>query len=205
MLRSLKNIECMTNQNSGEGQVVSGETLGVRPDEVMEQFSIKKDAYYDRIKFLGIKAAKDNSGKAYLSQEQFDLMKRLDQHIKTAGTMDGFILGAVADEGGDLAITGDSSLVGEELPMQQTEEVQLGIDEQLIRMAAQLKAQQLAMTPEIIRSLAAQMTEDDLPEDLRAMVKGSREAIAPKVQPSQLASQMLSQWREQRKSDLVTA
>jgi hypothetical protein len=195
----------MTNQNSGEGQAVSGAALGVRPDEVMEQFSIKKDAYYDRIKFLGIKAAKDNSGKAYLTQEQFDLMQRLDQHIKTTGAMDGFILGAAVEEGGDLAIAGEAGLMGEEPPVQQTEEVQPGIDEQIIRMAAQLKAQQLAMTPEIIRAIANQMTEDDLPADLKAMVQGSREAIAPKMQPSQLASQMLSQWREQRKSDLVTA
>jgi hypothetical protein len=188
----------MSDQNSGEGQVVSGEALGVRPDEVMKEFDIKKDAYYDRIKFLGIKAAKDNSGKAYLTQEQFDLMQRLDQHIKIAGAMDGFILGAAVEEGGDLAIAGEAGLMGEEPPMRQTEEVQPGIDEQVIRLAAELKTQQLVMTPEIIRAIANQMTEDDLPEDLRAMVQGSREAIAPKVQPSMVAAQMLNQWREQR-------
>lgn len=195
----------MTDQNSTEQPPVSTEEATYRPEQVMELLGIKQQAYYNRIDFLGIEVAKDNSRKAYLSQEQFDLMQRLDQHIKASGTMDGFILGAVAQVGGDLAIAGEAGLMGENLPVQQTEEVQPGIDEQLIRMAAQLKAQQLAMTPEIIRSLAAQMTEDDLPEDLRAMVKGSREAIAPKMQPSQLASQMLNQRREQRKSDLVTA
>jgi hypothetical protein len=195
----------MTDQNSTEQPPVSTEKATYRPEQVMELLGIKQQAYYNRINFLSIEVAKDNSRKAYLSQEQFDLMQRLDQHIKTTGAMDGFILGAAAEEGGDLAIAGEAGLVGEELPMQQTEEVQPGIDEQLIRMAAQLKAQQLAMTPEIIRAIANQMTEDDLPADLKAMVQGSREAIAPKMQPSQLASQMLSQWREQRKSDLVTA
>jgi hypothetical protein len=195
----------MADQNSTENPQDSTEVVIYRPEQVMELLGIKQQAYYNRINFLSLEVAKDNSRKAYLSQEQFDLMGRLDQHIKTAGTMDGFILGAVVEAGGDLAIAGEGGLTGEEPPMQQTEEVQPGIDEQLIRMAAQLKAQQLAMTPEIIRSLAAQMTEEDLPEDLRVMVRGAREAIAPKMQPSQLASQMLSQWREQRKADLVTA
>jgi hypothetical protein len=194
----------MADQNSTENPQDSTEGTTYRPEQVMELLGIKQQAYYNRINFLNIEVAKDNSRKAFLTQAQFELMEKLDQHIKTSGTMDGFILGAVADVGGDLAIAGESGLTGEEPPAQRPEEVQPGIDEQIIRMAAQLKAQQLTMTPEIIRAIANQMTEEDLPEDLRAMVKGSREAIAPKVQPSQLASQMLSQWREQRK-DLVTA
>jgi hypothetical protein len=189
----------MSDQNSGMGATVLGEEKVIRPDEVMQLFDVKKDAYYDRVKFLNIKAAKDNSGKAYLTQEQFSLMEKLHQHIKTAGTMDGFILGAAAEVGGDLAVAGEAGLTGEEPPMQRTEEVPPGIDEQLIRLAAQLKAQQLTTTPEIIRAIASQMTEEDLPEDLRVMVQGAREAISPKFQPSQVASQMLSQWREQRR------
>jgi hypothetical protein len=194
----------MTDQNSGNVQEVSGEQQPLTPENVMQLLSIKSSAYYERLKFLGIKVGKGNDDKKCLTHEQFEMMEKLGAYIDTHKTMDGFILGAAAEEGGDLAIAGDAGLVGEEPPMQQTEEVQPGIDEQLIRMAAQLKAQQLAMTPEIIRAIANQMTEEDLPEDLRAMVQGSREAIAPKMQPSMVASQMLSQWRDQRKADLVT-
>jgi hypothetical protein len=191
----------MTNQNSGEGQAVSGETLGVRPDEVMKEFDIKKDAYYDRIKFLGIKAAKDNSGKAYLSQEQFDLMRSLDSHIKATGTMDGFILGAVEGTAGGLAIADESGLSGAASPATEpgTGAESVGVDEQLIRMAAEVKAQRLIMTPRIVEAIANQMSEDELPDDLKVMVNQSREAIsAPKIQPAQVAANILSQWRNQQ-------
>ena len=41
-----------------------------RPDELMSKYNIKKDAYYSRIKFLGIQVKKDSSRKVYLTDEQ---------------------------------------------------------------------------------------------------------------------------------------
>lgn len=199
----------MTDQNSGEMQQVSGGAETLHPEQVMDLLGIKKQAYYDRTKFLGVKAAKDNQGKAYLTQMQFELMQRLDQHIKESGTMDGFIVGRVEPEGsesGELALAQPSAglanesseLAGEMPPVQPTEEFQPGIDEQLIRMAAELKTQQLIATPEIVRAIATQMTEEDLPDDLRSVVQNARESVAPKFQPAQVASQMLNQWRSRQ-------
>jgi hypothetical protein len=194
----------MTNQNSGEGQAVSGDTLGVRPDEVMKEFDIKKDAYYDRIKFLGIKAAKDNQGKAYLSQEQFDLMRSLDSHIKATGTMDGFILGAVEGAGGGLAIAGETGLMGEVSPMQTEEQpMEPGMEERLIRQAMQLKAKEL-VTPElVVRALANRLTYEDLDDDLKEEVDMVKESASPKFQPSTVADKILDKFRDRQNQQVV--
>ena len=53
----------------------------IRPDDLMEELGIKKDAYYAYIKFLDIKIEKAD-GKAYLSQEQADLMRSLRSHVR---------------------------------------------------------------------------------------------------------------------------
>jgi hypothetical protein len=50
------------------------------------------------------------------------------------------------------------------------------------------------------------MSEDELPEDLRAMVNQSREAVsAPKVQPAQMAANILNQWRSQQSGNIQQA
>ena len=49
----------MTDQNSAvEHQI--------RPNALMEELGIKKDAYYAYLKHLGFKAEKDSDGKAFL-------------------------------------------------------------------------------------------------------------------------------------------
>jgi hypothetical protein len=195
----------MTDQNSTEQPPVPTETTIYRPEQVMELLGIKQQAYYNRINFLNIEVAKDNSRKAFLTQAQFELMKKLDQHIKASGTMDGFILGAVEGAAGGLAIADESGLSGAASPATETGTgaESVGVDEQLIRMAAEVKAQRLIMTPRIVEAIANQMSEDELPEDLKVMVHQSREAIsAPKIQPAQVATNILSQWRSQRSGNV---
>lgn len=48
------------------------------PDENMQKLSIKKSAYCERLKFLGIKAQKDEAGKAYLDYEQVEALEKLN-------------------------------------------------------------------------------------------------------------------------------
>lgn len=50
--------------------------LRTTPTEIMEQYGLGKDAYYFRLKKANIKAQKDETGKAYLDEEQ---LKRFDE------------------------------------------------------------------------------------------------------------------------------
>jgi len=189
----------MTDRNSAAADRMT-------PEEAMTFLGIKSSAYYDRLSYLGEKPEKAEDNKKYLSQLQIQRLEKLDSWIKTKGKMDGFM----EQEGGTaLAIAEDTALMADipavEAGAQVDDEVDDGMQQQLIRMAAQLKAQQLAMTPEIVRAIAAQMTEDDLPDDLKAMVQGSRDAIYPKVHPAQVAANLLDQWRSNRSGATATA
>ena len=164
----------------------------IRPDDLMEELGIKKDAYYAYIKFLDIKIEKAD-GKAYLSQEQADLMRSLRSHVLETGKMEGF----VNSNGGELATVESANLTEQTI---QTQEIPIGHSDdelnQLIRAAAELKGQRLAMPQMIVSALADRMTYEDLPDDVRAKVDAVKESTSPK-QPSQLAEQILNRWRNQ--------
>ena len=68
----------------------------------------------------------------------------------------------------------------------------------LMRSAAELKAREIAMPSLVKRELANQMTEDDLPEDLREKVAIAREVANPKFTPADIAGSLLSQYRSQK-------
>ncbi|MEG4034555.1 hypothetical protein QUA03_12090 [Microcoleus sp. S36b_A4] len=164
----------------------------LRPDEICEKLSIGTSTYYDRLKFLGIKANKDEEG-TYLNAEQMKLMEDLSEHIKETGKKEGF------RGGGQLAISENSGLVSAlDIPVQPeipgSEENEDGLEE-LIREAAELKVQQVAM-PELIKlHLAAGMTEDDLPPDLKAKLQAVRDAANPKPNAASIAQQLLQRHR----------
>ena len=78
-----------------------------------------------------------------------------------------------------------------------TDEDEEGLEE-LIREAAELKVQQAAM-PELIKlHLAAGMTEDDLPDDLKAKLQAVRDAANPKQNAAAIASNLLAKYRATR-------
>ncbi|WP_377481880.1 MAG: hypothetical protein P2A85_29380 (plasmid) [Microcoleus anatoxicus] len=163
------------------------------PDEACEALGIKKSQYYDRLKFIGIKANKDAEG-TYLSAEQMKVMEELNEHIKETGKMEGF------GGGGQLALSESSGLASAlDIPVQPeipgSEEDEDGL-EQLIREAAELKVQQAAM-PDLVRlHLANGMTEDDLPDDLKAKLQAVREAANPKQNAAAIAQQLLERHRQ---------
>jgi hypothetical protein len=140
-------------------------------------------------------------------------MQSLDSHIKNTGAMDGFILGAVdavaTVQVGELAIAGDSEMATNPTVGTTNSAPESGSSsselEQIMRMAAELKTSQLVATPEIVKAIAAQMSEEDLPSDLQTIVKNSRESAIPKFQPVQVATQMLDQWRSRQNGNQQTA
>jgi hypothetical protein len=165
-----------------------------RPEQICEELSIEKSTYYNRLKYLEIEPSRDAEG-AYLSAEQMKLMSELNEHIKRTGKMRGF------QGGGQLAISENSGLaleIPEQPEIPGTEEDDRDGLEELIREAAELRVQQAAM-PELVKlHLAAGMTEDDLPADLKAKLQAVREAANPKQSAASIASNLLTRYRATR-------
>ncbi|MDJ0800878.1 MAG: hypothetical protein QNJ51_29405 [Calothrix sp. MO_167.B12] len=189
------------------------------PDEIIQLLGIKKSAYYERLKFLGIKAHKDEGGKAYLDSEQVELLEKLESHVKATGKMEGFEFSPGEDEeveteddstekGGKLAVKGSSKLASKSQSPQPDSVIEQKIpetqpdfsqgNERLIREAAEIKAQGLALPDLVKLQLASQMTFSDLPEDLQQKVTAVREAANPKMNPASVASDLLAQYRASR-------
>jgi hypothetical protein len=162
----------------------------IRPDDLMAELGIKKDAYYAYLKHLGLKAEKDSNGNAYLTEEQANAVRALRSHVQNTGKMDGFL-----NSNGELAIAEDGNLLNATPPAEQPKEQMDEQFEELIRAAAELKGQQLVMPQLVVRELAARMTYDDLPEDIKAKVQTVKETANPKYQPAKLATDLLDQWR----------
>lgn len=196
----------MNNQNSPTDRQYS-------PEEVMEAFGIKKDAHYSRMKFLGLKAAKDSTGKAFITSEQFALLTELDAYISEFGKMDGFInsmpIESQAQEGetGTLATTNTNELVAPSNSFESTqapESESIGKLDELVKLAAGLAAQRIAAPHLVVQQMAASMTYEDLPEEFKAHVDGARESVQrPQVAVGKLATDLLSQWRSQRRETAI--
>jgi hypothetical protein len=191
----------MTEPNSGANAV---ERL-VRPEELMDELGIKKDAYYAYLKHLNFKAAKDDDGKAFLTPEQVADVQALRAHVLATGKIEGFVVGNGGDvwedgEGdrGQLvrAVTGDLS-AGMDL-----EAIGRGLDElpedqvrSLVGEAAELAASRLVAPALLRRAIADQMTLEDLPGELRQRVAQVQDAAVVSFDAQGVAGKVLGQWR----------
>ncbi len=177
----------MTDQNSAiEHQI--------RPDQLQQELGIKKDAYYAYIKHLGIKAEKGSDGKAYLEPEQANLVRALREHVVAGGKIEDFPVSNTLSvmDGGKLAADMP------EVP-NPTADPAAGFDlEALIQEAANLAGHRMTLGPQLVAQLAAQMTYDDLPPEVKAKVDAVRDAAMPSVQPGKLAADLLDQWRQRQ-------
>ena len=195
----------MTDRLCGEKTLDCGQTSIYRPSDVQEMFGIKQRTYYDRLKFLGIEAYKDEEGKPYLDDSQVALLEELDEHIKKEGKMEGF---DPTNNGFSLVRSDDSNGLGStngnghhpkpEIYVEPEEPTEQFEVTQLLREAEELRAREIAMRDLIKRKLADQMSEEDLPPDLQEKVRLAREAANPKFTPQEVATSLLQQWRAKR-------
>lgn len=168
----------------------------IRPEELMDELGVKKDTYYADLKYLGIKADKDEQGFAYLTFEQAHQVRSLRSYVNRMGKRDGFEVGTivqVTDSKTDLAAAESEPDIYLE-PEEPT--AQFDVND-LVRSAAELKARELAMPHLVKREIANRMEESDLPEDLQEKVAYAREVANPKFTPGQLAETLLSQYKNQ--------
>lgn len=188
----------MTDQNSAvEHQI--------RPNALMEELGIKKDAYYAYLKHLDLKAEKDSERKAFLTEGQANLMRALRAHVISGGKIEEFIVSNSDPAALMTTDAGEMDSVGQTTEQQATDPAQ-GLDlDALMSEAAELAGHRMTLGQQMVLKLAEQMTYDDLPEHVRVKVDSVRQATNPKQQNlSSMASDLLSQWRQKRQ-ELQTA
>ena len=163
-----------------------------RQEEVYEVLGIGKSTYYNRLTFLGIEPSKDSEG-TYLTNEQMQEMEELSEHIRKTGRKEGF------RGGGQLAVAESNLGLALEIPIMEEPNFEVESDdalEELIREAGVLKMKQ-EMMPELVKlHLASQMSEDDLPDDLKQQLQAVREAANPKQNAATMAQQLLQRHRQ---------
>ncbi|WP_024547012.1 hypothetical protein [Picosynechococcus sp. NKBG15041c] len=103
------------------------------------------------------------------------------------------------DSGGEFPVLYGEEEVLAELPNASMNDFDLSDEDDLnalVRMAQVKKANQLLQPELVMAHLVEQMTEDDLPEDLRRKIEHTRRAIRdPLAHPAAIASQILTKYR----------
>jgi hypothetical protein len=169
----------------------------LRPDELMAELDIKKQAYYDYLKHLGIKAEKDSKGNAYLTQPQVNLIRVLRKHVVAGGKIEEF---AVDEASVALAVADAGELdesAGSMPQVDPTGDLNL---QALHREASKVAAHRMAAGHHLVLAMAEQMTYDDLHPESKAQVDQVREATVPKFNAQAMATELLNQFRSQRQA-----
>lgn len=192
-MQGLKKI--MTNPNSAV-------EIQIRPNELMDQLGIKKDAYYAYLKALDIAANKDSNNKAFLTEDQVKANRLLRQHVVAGGKIDEFdlelALAAAAESALTISDTTELDQIAEQPePAEEVNPTQ-GLDmEALYLEASERAAQRLTAGEQVVMAMASKMTYDDLHPQAKAKVDHVRTASVPKFNPHEVADNLLSQFRQQ--------
>ncbi len=200
----------MTDQNSTVNNLI-------RPDELIAELSVGRATYYDDLKHLGIKAAKDGDGKAHLTFEQAEQVRALRSYVSKYGKRQGFNYEEFINENN----IGSSIVKSEESDIEVsdtgTQEIAIATEpeiylteaetnptnrvnqDDLIRTAQELAARNIAIPHLIAVELSNSLGFEDLPDDLQEKVNIARDAANPKkYQPRAIADDLLKQLRKQK-------
>ena len=166
----------------------------IRPDELMSELDIKKDAYYKDLSYLDIKPSKDSEGKSYLTIEQASEIRALRNHVNETGSRKGFVNNSIVKVD-DSNLAESASSEAENDIYVNAEEPTAKIESDIVREAQELAARGMAMNDLIKIQLASQMNFDDLSPDLQEKVNIAHEVANPKFHPAEIATQLLTQHR----------
>ena len=169
----------------------------IRPDELMSELGIKKDAYYKDLNYLDINPEKDSEGKAYLTNEQANQIRALRSHVQITGKRNGFDNSSIVKVDDSNEIVSNNNETEDDIYINR-EEPTAKLDSDIVREAEELAARGMAMNDLIKIQLASQMSFDDLSPDLQEKVTIAREAANPKFTPCAIAQQLLAQHRNNR-------
>jgi len=172
-------------------------------DELCQRWGIKTTQYYERLRSL----KRDSK---HLTEADIEELDRLDAWCKGGGKIKDFA--ATEEESSTqsaIAPTTESEAIApRENPVEPDEENTLGLaipdpppepetpESEIFRHAAELKAYYVSHPDLVALNLASMMSENDLPEDLRAKVEEVREVAHPKPNQAALASDILQRRRK---------
>lgn len=168
-------------------------------EQILERLGCGKDTFYKWKNHLGLQGSRDENKAVFFSEDDIAALELLKQHLDDGGKLEEFEVGA-------LAIASDSNLSQSSVDISPEDSEEIpeidpldGIDiNQLILEAAELRGQQL-VTPQLVKlAIAGQLTEEELPPEVRERVEAIRAAANPKFQADAIASQVLGKWRANR-------
>ena len=169
----------------------------IRPDELMSELGIKKDAYYKDLNYLDITPEKDSEGRVYLTNEQANQIRALRSHVQITGKRNGFDNSSIVKVDDSNEIVSNNSEIEDDIYINR-EEPTAKIESNIVREAEELAARGMAMNNLLKIQLASQMSFDDLSPDLQEKVTIAREVANPKWTPASLAQKILAQHRSQK-------
>jgi hypothetical protein len=173
------------------------ETL-IHPEDLQAELGIKKDAYYEDLKFLkslgyDIQTRKDDDNRVMLEPESAALIRALRQHVADTGKREGFREGVLAETAGASPSRLDSA------------RAEIAPTELMIFRAQELAAQRMMTADLVVAELAEQMTFDDLTPEQQSQVSQVQAVTHTKANPAAIASQLLQQHRATRQGGTVQA
>ena len=169
----------------------------IRPDELMVELDIKKDAYYKDLNYLDIKPDKDSEGKCYLTIEQANEIRALRNHVNETGSRKDFTNNSIVKVDDSNEIVSNNTEDENDIYINR-EEPTAKLESNIVREAEELAARGMAMKDLIKIQLASQMSFEDLSPDLQEKVNIAREVANPKFTPAAIAHQLLAQHRSQK-------
>jgi hypothetical protein len=169
----------------------------IRPDELMSELGIKKDAYYKDLSYLDITPEKDSEGKCYLTIEQAEKIRALRNYVNETGKRNGFNNSSIVMVDDSNELVSNNNEAENEIYINR-EEPTANLDSRIVREAEELAARGMAMKDLIKIQLASQMSFEDLSPDLQEKVNIAREVANPKFTPAAIAHQLLAQHRSQK-------
>ena len=172
-------------------------TNAIRPDELMSELGIKKDAYYKDLKYLDVTPDKDSEGKSYLTIEQANEIRALRNHVNETGSRKGFSNNSIVKVDDSNELVSNNNEAENDIYVN-AEEPTAKIESNIVREAEELAARGMAMNDLIKIQLASQMSFEDLSPDLQEKINIAREVANPKFRPAEIAQQLLAQHRSQK-------
>lgn len=196
--------------------MVTSTTTKFSRDELCQRWGIKTTQYYERLRSL-------NLDTKHLTEVDVEELDRLDAHVKNGGKIKDFAAeenstqseSAIAQttEPDAIAQTTEQGAITRSTNVEPDSEDSTGLvtkprqaipdpppepetpESEIFRHAAELKAYYATHPDLVALNLASMMSENDLPEDLRAKVEEVREVAHPKPNQAALASDILQRHR----------
>lgn len=168
-------------------------------NELCERWGIKYSQYYERLRSL-------NLDPKHLTEGDIEELDRLDAHVKGGGKIKDFADSESITQSAIAPTTPSEAIDKRETDADDEENIEgLAIpdpppepetpESEIFRHAAELKAYYATHPDLVALNLASMMSENDLPEDLRAKVEEVREVAHPKPNQAALASNILQRHR----------